>query len=118
MRTLLQSLAFHGGRRQHGSWSQRCKLSVEALEDRSVPAVINEFLLPVGSPIGITAGPDGNVWFTATTSQGMPDQVGRITPTGAISEFPLSRSFFLLQTPGGSLQDRMAISGPPRAACP
>jgi streptogramin lyase len=35
------------------------------------------------SPSGITAGPDGNLWFTEVTANG----IGRITPTGEITEF-------------------------------
>lgn len=34
---------------------------------------------------GITAGSDGNLWFTRP-----PETVGRITPAGAITEFPAS----------------------------
>ncbi len=34
-------------------------------------------------PIGITGGADGNVWFTEYGA----DKIGRITPTGAITEF-------------------------------
>jgi hypothetical protein len=37
-----------------------------------------------GAP-GITAGPDGNVWFTEFTTS----QIGQITPDGSVSEFPL-----------------------------
>jgi streptogramin lyase len=52
--------------------------------------VVTEFKVtnPGASPSFITAGPDGNVWFTdiGTTTVA----VGRITPTGAITEFPLS----------------------------
>jgi streptogramin lyase len=48
---------------------------------------ITEFVLPAGSnPYGITAGPDGNVWFT---EQGLNPKIGRITPTGTIDEFSL-----------------------------
>src|SRR5712692_6892750 len=51
------------------------------------PAVtITEFRLPTnGAPEGITAGPDGNLWFTEKVSS----QIGRITPQGKISEFSL-----------------------------
>jgi len=35
--------------------------------------------------LGITAGSDGNVWFTENAAH----QIGRITPTGEITEFPL-----------------------------
>jgi len=35
---------------------------------------------------GITAGPDGNVWFTEPSR----NAVGRVTPAGVITEFPLN----------------------------
>jgi streptogramin lyase len=49
---------------------------------------VHEFALPAkySFPSGITAGPDGNVWFTETGT----DKIGRITPDGHITEFPLS----------------------------
>jgi streptogramin lyase len=54
-----------------------------------------EFPLPASAgygPIGITAGPDGNVWFTVY-APGAPG-IGRITPEGLITTFtiPTSRS--------------------------
>jgi virginiamycin B lyase len=51
------------------------------------PPYITEFALPTADsrPHGITAGPDGNVWFTGT------GKILRITPTGTITEFPLLR---------------------------
>jgi streptogramin lyase len=42
-------------------------------------------LTGITDPDGITAGPDGNVWFTE--EQG--DRIGRITPSGMITEFPI-----------------------------
>lgn len=36
-------------------------------------------------PIGITAGRDGNVWFTESAT----DRVVRVTPAGAITEYAL-----------------------------
>jgi streptogramin lyase len=47
---------------------------------------ITEFPLPTANsgPGGMTAGPDGNLWFTESIAQ-----IGRITPTGQITEFPL-----------------------------
>ena len=51
---------------------------------------IKEFSLPSSNQSGIallifsiTAGPDGNLWFTQS------GKIGRITPSGTISEFPL-----------------------------
>ena len=49
-------------------------------------AFLQQFSLPSGGsqPEGITAGPDGNVWFTEA---GNPAAIGRITPSGTISQF-------------------------------
>jgi uncharacterized delta-60 repeat protein len=38
------------------------------------------------NPIDITAGPDGNLWFTEVGA----DQIGKITPAGIISEYPIA----------------------------
>ena len=40
----------------------------------------------ISEPYGITAGPDGNLWFT---NGGFPEigSIGRITPTGVVSNF-------------------------------
>jgi len=38
-----------------------------------------------GAPLGIAAGPDGNLWFT----EQIGDKIGRITPSGTITEFPV-----------------------------
>lgn len=45
---------------------------------------VTQFPLPTAGrrPYGITAGPDGNVWITMETGS-----IGRITPTGAVTEF-------------------------------
>jgi streptogramin lyase len=45
---------------------------------------LKEFDVPV-SLGGITAGSDGNLWFTEIFGS----RIGRITPDGAITEFPL-----------------------------
>jgi len=47
---------------------------------------------PYTGPNSITAGPDGNVWFTSLTTRslpnvGTPPAIGRITPSGEITEF-------------------------------
>ena len=43
------------------------------------------FTTPPRGATGITAGPDGNLWFTTFNS----NLVGRITPAGTIAEFPI-----------------------------
>ena len=35
--------------------------------------------------LGITTGPDGNLWFTEFGA----GKIGRITPSGSITEFPI-----------------------------
>src|SRR5260221_4724138 len=52
---------------------------------------ISEFPVPTGDSnglgiLGITTGPDGNLWFTES------GKIGRITPSGTISEFLLPTS--------------------------
>src|SRR5262249_25355942 len=59
---------------------------LEALEQRCLLS-INEFPTPTPSshPFSITAGPDGNVWFTENSVK----KIGQITPRGSIAEFPI-----------------------------
>src|SRR5438552_3938719 len=57
-------------------------------------AKITAFPLPTANspPGSITAGPDGNLWYTECVfvPKGCTkSQIGRITPTGQITEFPL-----------------------------
>ena len=51
---------------------------------------ITEYSIPGSgkSPYGIAAGPDGNLWFTEFNG----NAIGRITPAGVVTEFPLSGS--------------------------
>ena len=49
-------------------------------------ATVTEFsagITPGSRPEGITAGPDGNLWFTEFDG----DRIGRITPTGLVTEY-------------------------------
>jgi streptogramin lyase len=57
------------------------------LEQRCL-LTINEFPTPTpgSNPLSITAGPDGNVWFTEGSRT---NKIGQITPEGTISEFPI-----------------------------
>jgi streptogramin lyase len=47
---------------------------------------LNSVTAPAGArPIGIIAGPDGNLWFCENAA----NKVGRIAPSGIITEFPV-----------------------------
>jgi virginiamycin B lyase len=63
------------------------KPAVEPLEDRYVPAAATEFPIPTAAsgPTAITRGADGNLWFTEFNA----DRIGRITPSGTVTEFTL-----------------------------
>jgi serine/threonine protein kinase len=67
---------------------------------------IAEFDLPTsgGEPYVITAGPDGNLWFTESF---VANKIGRITPGGSVTEFtvptPLSGLDRITAGPDGNL---------------
>src|SRR5215813_2616805 len=92
---LARSLFGRGG--QCRRKSLRYRPEVEALEDRWVLSTISEFGLPplsFGGSFGataITAGSDGNVWFTDPVAHtvGRITPSGRITPAGQITTFTL-----------------------------
>jgi streptogramin lyase len=59
---------------------------------KEFPVPPTEVVLPPPAPTvrgsgesGITAGPDGNLWFT----EWLADKIGRITPSGSITEFQI-----------------------------
>jgi streptogramin lyase len=56
---------------------------VKKLDGSPLGEVITEFGSGIGAPDSITAGPDGNIWFTMR----FVPKVGRITPTGQMSFF-------------------------------
>src|SRR5207247_7190699 len=56
-------------------------------------------------PFGITAGPDGNLWFT----EGSGNKIGRISPTGVISEFAVPTA----NTPYGPSAGPLGITAGP-----
>ena len=64
----------------------------EALEVRSLLAS-HLRVFPIEAPLmingepSIISGPDGNLWFT---EPGIPDRIGRLTPIGDLTEFPLA----------------------------
>lgn len=65
--------------------------------------VFTGFPVPTASadPLGITAGSDGNLWFT----EELGNKIGRITTTGSIKEFPIAMTsslpFSIVSGPGG-----------------
>jgi streptogramin lyase len=59
---------------------------------------------PFTGPNSLTAGPDGNVWFTSVTTRslpniGTPPAIGRVTPSGEITEFRAGMTY--ASTPDG-----------------
>ncbi len=73
---------------------RRSVTAAAALAALAVPAAaqasgtVTEFPTPTAdaAPLGITSGPDGAVWFTEH-SGAAPKPIGRIDPSGAITEF-------------------------------
>ncbi len=59
-------------------------LGLSSLPAWAVAGTVTEFPVPGGEPSFITAGPDGALWFTEGTGN-----IGRITPSGSITEFPI-----------------------------
>src|SRR5216683_3192523 len=66
---------------------------------------ITEYPIPTGSsePTGITAGPDGNLWFTESNA----NKVAKVTPSGVFTEYPVptlnSQPFYITAGPDGNL---------------
>ena len=66
--------------------------------------LIAEYPTPTANsgPYGITLGPDGNVWFTESATG--VNKIGRITPAGTITEFPVpGEPRFIAAGPDGNL---------------
>jgi streptogramin lyase len=79
-------------------------LTINNAGTKPPPGDIRQFPLPSGAnSFGLTAGPDGNVWFTDSTG----NKVGRITPAGAVTEFPIltagGNPFGITTGPDGNL---------------
>ena len=69
------------------------KVSEFSLPPHQYPAGSNPIKAPAGSgpnqSLSITAGPDGNLWFTEIGPTGVGASIGRITTSDKITEFPL-----------------------------
>jgi streptogramin lyase len=72
----------------HNLWIAEGGLQHESIARMTIKGEVTEF--PLGSdvnhqlqPYNIVAGPDGNMWFTEI------GHIGRITPTGVITQFPM-----------------------------
>ena len=65
------------------------------------------------NPYGITTGPDGNIWFTEYNT---PSAIGKITPSGMITSYPISNPpgfgpVEITSGPGGDLWFTVTGSG-------
>ena len=48
----------------------------------------------IRGPESITGGPDGNLWFTLPNQVlGPQSAIGRITPAGVVTQFPIPGGF-------------------------
>ncbi len=72
---------------------------VGALPHIAGAVTITEFPLhfPFSVPAGITAGPDGNIWFTEQSG----NNIGQITPAGIITEFEVPPNPTVFNVPLG-----------------
>lgn len=74
-------------------------LFLEVQPVAAAPTITEFHVSNAGVPQGITAGPDGNLWFTLDGTG--PSRIGRITPSGTITLF----------TSQGSGNDGLLLSG-------
>jgi streptogramin lyase len=59
--------------------------SAEALEEQQP---FFGHLLPAAHAFSLTAGPDGNVWFAGPRAGGSTLMIGKVTPSGEVTEYP------------------------------
>jgi len=67
---------------------------------------IRTFAVPLGGFVqGLTLGPGGDVWFTHGPRRNRPSAIGRITPSGRITEYTARGGFFgsIITGPEGNL---------------
>jgi streptogramin lyase len=64
------------------------------------------WLLPAAHAFALTTGPDGNVWFTGPRTGGHDLIVGKVTPSGEVTEYPQPSSgyaYSIATGPDGNL---------------
>ncbi len=64
-------------------------LLVALIAQPGLAVTFNEYTVPTANsqPFGITAGPDGNLWFTEGLGNG--NKIGKVTTTGSFTEYPV-----------------------------
>jgi virginiamycin B lyase len=88
--------------------------TVHGLGRASTAGGMSHFLWPdeeVRSPAGVTAGPDGNMWFSLEETFPRPPDptsstrfaIGRVTPAGALTTFPAPQVYEMTKGPDGAL---------------
>ena len=65
-------------------------LNIGQLTPSKVPVFNYEFPVTAGNPGIMVPGSDGNLWFIETCSSCTGESIGRITPSGTVTEFPLT----------------------------
>ena len=72
--------------------------SFAAVSKTNHGGVISDFGLGIDTPVNITSGPDGALWFTNYVN----NSIGRITTAGAVTEYTGSRDRRSVRHNGGS----------------
>ena len=84
-------------------------LSLSTAPAWAAAGTVTEFTVPSGTAFGITAGPDGNLWFTDRAAS----SIGRITTAGSVTEFRFGGSVWPMRAVRrlASRAGRMATCG-------
>ncbi|HVT57294.1 MAG TPA: protease pro-enzyme activation domain-containing protein [Thermoanaerobaculia bacterium] len=72
-----------------GGLTHSVPVGLRLLLDTARPALSFSVTPSALAPIQLAAGPDGAVWFTAISSTGGGDRIGRVTTGGTVTEFSL-----------------------------
>ena len=65
--------------------ARMARRSIAAFADHRVPHSAFQLLRRIDNLLGITAGPDGNLWFTDLDN----GSIDSVTPTGQVTVYPL-----------------------------